>query len=1091
MGLVGKARTKGSAPRLCHRKHHVNKILSRASRSFSAIGDPINYGIWSYGVMKKGTKSFGGFIVVTLSAILIIAAIIAAVFYNEVVIPEPETQAFAAGEIYKQGTYYGRSTYGTNVNTASAFVSAINSGSNINLTRDISLTGDNAFFHSGTYTGQIFGNGYTISINKNWTSNANYEKKSNGSSWGGIVGILGSGGAIYDLNVVMTNHVTYASQGAAAIYVGGIVGSLSGGTIDNCTFTLSGSNSRLAALAWSGGSGFFPASGGIAGHVTGGRISNCTVTNEGWIEGGLGSLSGGNLNVGSDDIGASGLVTGTIYASGNFTIDNIVVRGSGNVKNSFYASALGMLWGTSETVSMTNFYNAFTGTYTCDNSGGSAQFVHNSGGGSSSITNYYYVESVTGPTNGTAYAVTNIAARIILNNNQAGRDVYFDPSTGTDYANSISISYSNQTALAAGVNRIRIWYVYGAGGTGSTPIASTNVITGGTTVTFIGLPSAVSTWNSSTSGGYFTSAIDSMDILQMDDLTEYEHGYVDDGYADSISGTALNSSNFYSTLIDKDNISNSPSGAYKLTEDIVIEGFTGKGWSNVTLDGCGHTIYITSAQTGLGGSNIGGIVGKMTGGTIKNLRIVIAEDVTVATTGSREPNDVVAIGIGAVAGQLTGGATIQNVNVVIPEGVRFSNSWRTGSDRALGGIAGEIVGSGHIIGCTVQLDGQMIAESGWPFAAGLAGITEDISGDISGAPSVTFKNNILKGSGQLGGIANNANQPTFCGAITTTQPGSSNAFTVDGFIYNLTNTSPTVGSLNGDDQLTNGTVSSFGYVCQNNDKEGAGTSAGLDPSGVVNYSNIFDYGASMSDDLVYYDDGDGNVYYKIPTTAAISGSVTNLDGSTVTPYFRPGSTDNITLVASAPSSGWGDYYVLKPVSVNGVYSVDDGDHKVVDVAKSSAISNKTIALERYNVVTDFELNLSSSSYIGEPIRVNSVTIHRQGSDAASLTEGYTVTIRRNGSIVESMLESGAYDVTLTFAEGSEYQFYDSALGGVSDISQSKSVTIYVASVTITITFNESSSANRNAEITYGESTPTPVFTIDNSDLNKNQTVLNA
>ena len=601
--------------------------------------------------------------------------------------------------------------------------------------------------------------------------------------------------------------------------------------------------------------------------------------------------------------------------------------------------------------------------------------------------------------------------------------ILFDPSA-SNYNNSLVVLYTNQTT-PDGV--IRLWSL-GSNDNGS--IFSGTEENG--TVIFADLP-VQSIWNNNDWGtgtyprgdGYFEATLSYTDLTQEDDLTEYEHGYVDDGYADSISGTALNSSNFYNTLIDKD--SNSPSGAYKLTEDIVIEGFTGKGWSNVTLDGCGHTIYITSAQTGLGGNNIGGIVGKMSGGTIKNLRIVLAEDVTVATTGSKESDDVVAIGIGAVVGQLTGGATIQNVNVVIPEGVRFSNSWSNGgSDRALGGIAGEIVGSGHIIGCTVQLDGQMIAESGWPFAAGLAGITEDISGDISGAPSVTFINNILKGSGQLGGIANNANQPTFCGAITTTQPGSSNAFTVDGFIYNLTNTSPTVGSLNGNDQLTNDIVSSFGYVCQNDDTEGAGTSAGLDPTDVVNYSNMFDYGASMSDDLVYYDKGDGNVYYNIPTTATISGSVTNLGGSTVTPYFRPGtgSTDNITLVASA--SDWNGFELLKADGASTALSVDSGRDKVIDVAKNNAASEGAITVVKFETVefgTDGALN--SLTYTGEGQDATANLVYQGGTYGGAYSLSYTANGGGASLSNEKPLTVGNYLVTITLT-GDEFFYYNGA-----------------------------------------------------------------
>ena len=939
--------------------------------------------------MKKGTKSFGGFIVVTLSAILIIAAIIAAVFYNEVVIPEPETQAFAAGEIYKHGTYYGRSTYGTNVNTASAFVSAINSGSNINLTGNISLTGDNAFFHSGTYTGQIFGNGYTISINKNWTSNANYEKKSNGSSWGGIVGILGSGGAIYDLNVVMTNHVTYASQGAAAIYVGGIVGSLSGGTIDNCTFTLSGSNSRLAALAWSGGSGFYPASGGIAGHVTGGRISNCTVTNEGWIEGGLGSLDGGNLNVGSDDIGASGLVTGTIYASGNFTIDNIVVRGSGNVKNSFYASALGMLWGTSETVSMTNFYNAFTGTYTCDNSGGSAQFVHNSGNGSSSITNYYYVESVTGPTNGTAYAVTNIAARIILNNNQAGRDVYFDPSTGTDYANSISISYSNQTALAAGVNRIRIWYVYGAGGTGSTPIASTNVITGGTTVTFIGLPSAVSTWNSSTSGGYFTSAIDSMDILQMDDLTEYEHGYVSEDYVSEATIAINNGAEFESLF--KPNGAADVKGKYYLTDDIFIKGFTGKSFSG-TLDGNGHTVYILADNKGMTGRAIGGLIGELTGGAIKNVRVVISNNVTVGTSASQGNGSYPMIG--GIVGYLNGG-TLENVQVVVPKDITFATQ-QFSSNLAFGGMVGEM-NNATLTKVTAVIDGTLAPYGSYVWAAALVG-KQAQNGTAS-----TLTDVIVRGQGTFKATASNTastHEDSFLAAVTVFQESSNvKRATVNGVIIDF---KPTLNACD-----------CYGIFTNNN--YGGGNEA--DYSNVINASNIY---------VLKQAENRGNRGNKAidesAVTKTIATTVQDRNDIPVTAYFPASENGNLVLVAgngtvTVPNLQYAN-------AANAAFnSTADGSYKVITVAKNSVTNN--VSLNAVNVSNPtVPTGLVYSGQSGIEISIGTLTYGVQQLTSSD----YTVAITANdstGSVTNGKpVNAGAYTLTVTMANTNDFTFND-------------------------------------------------------------------
>ena len=986
--------------------------------------------------MKKGTKSFGGFIVVTLSAILIIAAIAAAAFYNEVVIPEPETQAIAAGEEYVHGSDIGRRPSGTagtdyyNVSTYSDFRTRVNNNQNINLTSNITFE-NRSLRSTASYTGTIYGNGHTI------TFDFSQFPSSNGNAQdalyaGLLVGQLN--GNIYDLKIVLTGGVIFKSGYHDENIVAGfgMVGYIKpNSTINNVSITV---NSGAGIIAYTTDNSNQIALGLVAGYAENCTINNITINNNGTIAAGyFGNSNGsgtfsdlsvkdsqGTFDSHTQPRSASHIVGG--YYSGTVSLNNIIIKGSGTVFGR-EATNLGCTWSSTSIVTGTNFLNHFTGTFdgAGDESAGFTKWNLNSTTNINTYFEYYDSDSATVSAKGAYNATFSEKLSFRTTGVYANMQILFDPSA-SNYNNSLVVLYTNQTT-PDGV--IRLWSL-GSNDNGS--IFSGTEENG--TVIFADLP-VQSIWNNNDWGtgtyprgdGYFEATLSYTDLTQEDDLTEYEHGYVDDGYADSISGTALNSSNFYNTLIDKD--SNSPSGAYKLTEDIVIEGFTGKGWSNVTLDGCGHTIYITSAQTGLGGNNIGGIVGKMSGGTIKNLRIVLAEDVTVATTGSKESDDVVAIGIGAVVGQLTGGATIQNVNVVIPEGVRFSNSWSNGgSDRALGGIAGEIVGSGHIIGCTVQLDGQMIAESGWPFAAGLAGITEDISGDISGAPSVTFINNILKGSGQLGGIANNANQPTFCGAITTTQPGSSNAFTVDGFIYNLTNTSPTVGSLNGNDQLTNDIVSSFGYVCQNDDTEGAGTSAGLDPTDVVNYSNMFDYGASMSDDLVYYDKGDGNVYYNIPTTATISGSVTNLGGSTVTPYFRPRSTDNITLVASA--SNWSGFELLKADGASTALSVDSGRDKVIDVAKNNAASEGAITVVKFETVefgTDGALN--SLTYTGEGQEANANLVYQGGTYGGTYSLSYTANGGGASLSNGKPLTVGNYLVTITLT-GDEFFYYNGA-----------------------------------------------------------------
>ena len=1057
----------------------------------------------------KVTRRTGSLVIVlVIFAAIVLGTALAAIAIDKSEIPMLQQHAAEAAAVAAVGSDIGRDQTGSNIisinqsdNTeaARAFYYAIHPNNHndsstcnnvISLERDITfnasvINGMNApwddsilssgdepstiFYATGTFAGTIYGNGHTVTIVGPETSHALNQKGESNPSFGGIAAKLS--GNIYDLNVKISNYIQYSGanqNGEQNISMGGLVGSLVGGTIDNCTVTYT-NNVRLAAM--SNTSGNNPTVGGLVGKFSSGTISNCTVNilNGAWIESGIANPKGQIQTGNTYNYGYAGAVVGRYDTDGTKTLNNITVTGTGNIKSTNSVSVLGAIQGGN--VIVNNLYVSATINF---NDAGAQNALFTGTGGT--INNYFYTSNA--PT-------TNISwpsARAQVNTS-SGYTIQFDP-TIDDYSNSLAITFTNQSALDANE-------MYCAT-SGSGEKFFSGIYEDGKVI-FRNIKTSANTWKNSSN--QFTATLSRITLEKISDLTKYEHGYVE---GNNPEGTAITSGAEFESLF-KPNGAADVNGKYYLIDDIFIKGFTGKSFSG-TLDGNGHTVYILADNKGLNAGNVGGLVGDLSDGTIKNLRLVIAADVSVLA-GAATDGNATAVGIGAIAGRITGSGNVENVNVVIPAQVDFRSAWTEGdkgADRALGGIAGEIFGSGgHIKNCTVEINGSISAVSRWPFVGGFVGITEQLTSASS------FKNIILKGSGKIGGVAYNNSQPTFAAAITTVQPKTSTAsFSIDGFIYAMKGTPYVQGSVSG--SVSNG-VSSFGYVAHNDDSGNAGASINggtgvtvtIPGSGTFTYQNLFVSG--VEDVPTYHygtSDNDGNKPYPLTTAGKIEGTVSSSETGTisdisVTPYFRPGSTDNITLVASAPSSGWGDYYVLKPVSVNGVYSVDDGDHKVVDVAKSSAISNKTIALERYNVVTDFKLNLSSSSYIGEPIHVNSVTIHRQGSDATTLTEGYTVTIQRNGSIVESMLESGAYNVTLTFADGSEYQFYDSALGGVSYISQSKSVTIYVASVTIIITFNESSPTNRNAEITYGESTPTPVFITNNSPLNKNQEVLNA
>ena len=874
---------------------------------------------------------------------------------------------------------------------------------------------------SGTFSGTLYGNGHTITVTGSQTYTGLATGFANETYIGGLVSKLT--GKIYDLNVVLATNTSasFRSSGDGTLRVGLIAGVLDrGGVIENCTVTIN-SGSRLAAHKESSGDNWASA-GAVAGGTNGSMtIRNVTVTNNGDIASGLssGSLSE-NFNYNSK-ASASMFVSFIWNDQSSYTqiINNVVAKGSGSIRG-YVCSILGMLFKSVKAITVGNYYNLFSGTYDYGNSGWSSYTAFVSytlfkweTGDQSTVTNYY-----NGPNTDESkmasgyYAVPSNSIEV----DTATYNIFFDPSKA-DLNNSLGITYSASNPPAGYERTYTLTAKNGSSWT------TKDIVDG--KVIFTGLPTAAGTW---TSGGNFSATLTYTDtkLPTLDPLTEYEHGY----YAGSTpSGTAISTGDdFFNKFIDRN--SGNPSGNYYLTKDIFITGFTGKEFSG-TLDGNGKTIYIVGAQAGTNGSNIGGLVGTLTG-TIKNVRVVIYSDVNV-DAGSKSGDDVVAVGIGGIAGKITGNGRVENVSVVIKEGVTFKNSWSgSGSDRAIGGIAGEMIGSGSVKNCTVQLDGYMLSESGWPFAAGIVGITEDLSDN----GSVTYENIILKGSGQLGGYAHNPNQPTFAAAITTTQPGSVHEFTVNGFIYDMTNPNgPTTGALNNETQLTAGKVSSFGYVCQNNDG-GSGTSEGLSPEGIISYSNIFDYNCSMSKHLKYHDVGDGNVYYNISRDASIATAVDGLGGSSVTPYFRPGSSTDITLVATANS--WGTYNLLKARGDSTAISVTKDNTKVVDVPKNEAYYDGSITLEKVKTVSEPVIS-GGLAYTGEKL---SYTVTIQYNDAQLSESDYTVSLVGDGSVINA----GDYELEVTLSNG--YYFYDSASDTASN---TKNVTMTVSKANVYLT----------------------------------------
>lgn len=984
--------------------------------------------------MKKGLFGLNGFasVVVFIVALALIAAIVVFSTVGSVITVDPaQVPAEAAvTSSLVHGSVTSETTSGTAISSSTDFYNNIITGSQSGtyyLNADFELSASHMFAHTSTFTGTLYGNGHTITILSGYKARRKAEKN----------GILFSqlAGRVQDLNVVVGNgnplgiHIGEENVG----YYGIIAGALAGGTVSNCRVVVNPNTVFHAVTTSSAASSLSTAGiGAIAGEVWGSNststITNCTVENNGSIICTAYSGTYDNYDAGLRQ-GYAGNLVGLFWAgdSNTFNINNVIIRGNGVV----HAHCVGLIGctpsGYTSALTIKNYLNDFKGGYEITGAGpkyaSSVIFFYNYGSGRT-VTNYY---STSGAKTETDWAHRDTEATI------SGRiaeipskfSVYFDASQTVDKSLAIVCDASTPPADSE-----RTYTLTAANGSSWT---TKDIVDG--KVIFTGLPTAAETW---TSGGNFSATLTYTDtkLPTLDPLTEYEHGYVS---GNSPSGTAISTGDdFFNKFIDRN--SGTPSGNYYLTDDIFITGFTGKEFFG-TLDGNGKTIYIVGAQAGTNGSNIGGLVGTLSSsgsstGTIKNVRVVIYSDVNV-DAGSRSGNDVVAVGIGGIAGKITGGGKVENVSVVIKEGVTFKNSWSnswngSGSDRAIGGIAGEMIGSGSVKNCTVQLDGYMLSESSWPFAAGIVGITEDLISD----GSVTYENIILKGSGQLGGYAHNPDQPTFAAAITTTQPGSVHEFTVNGFIYDMTNPNgPTTGALNNETQLTAGKVSSFGYVCQNNDG-GSGTSEGLSPEGIISYSNIFDYNCSMSKHLKYHDVGDGNVYYNISRDASIATAVDGLGGSSVTPYFRPGSSTDITLVATANS--WGTYNLLKARGDSTAISVTKDNTKVVDVPKNEAYYDGSITLEKVKTVSEPVIS-GGLAYTGEKL---SYTVTIQYNDAQLSESDYTVSLVGDGSVINA----GEYTLEVTLSNG--YYFYDSASDTASN---TKNVTMTVSKANVYLT----------------------------------------
>lgn len=1036
------------------------------------------------------SKSLQRGILFAVCVALVLALSLTLVFFagggDKNILSAPQGQASAVAKnmaTYTHGSNIGRalpSNY-TRVSNGTELKAAIEANDNdIVLTNDVTLQTIDAFWANNYlwndnsqcfdsdgngntnlkvngFTHKIYGQGYTIEVQGPHaaTGEGMQQNSADTNDYGGLFPKLGNNGAVYDVRIYITKgfsgqtQETWSSWTGSSndewLNVGGIAGSLIGNAvIDNVTVEIA-SGVKLASYKWcSGGStSQYVRVGAIAGEINNtASISNVTVINNGRLESGQYS-SAAKFSPDSDRYyGAAGNVVGWI-SNATSSINNVRVEGSGTL-NSYYVANIANAIGS--TVSVNNFYNNFTGTFDAK-----YKYSNTLGQGEGAtptltVTNHYKKGALasTAGTDNTVVA-TNI---LTVPNNLT---LYFIPKATQD-SERLGIAFSGTTYSSANdytVTGLNNAEKTASGGFSAAP-------SGGTLA--LGLPVGANNWKTD---GTFASitATPKFNPSSYAKLTKYDHGYV--ASDTTSSGTKITQDNFAS-YFQPGGQANNQSGTYYLTEDVVVTGFTGINFSG-TLDGNGHTIFITGANT-CAAQHIGGIVGTLTG-TIKNVRVVLVNSVTANTSVSNA-------NVGLVAGHINGGSLI-NVSVDIPADVTLKHT-DSGNDSSLGGIAGSAVSGATFTNVTMNFNGTLsnIKTSGasggyWPFTSAFVGKPSVSQGTNSPANSATFNNIIIRGNGTFASQSSADDEPPYYAAIGIIQhKGVTNStaavYNVNGLIYDF---NPQFADNQGATSGNHGAC--YGLFVNNNNKN---------PGQVQYYGSLVNYGsggvynASGEEIEAHAFNGNGNAPVPNPSKIKnITETVTNVTGSAVKAYFMPGdsASENLTLVASA--SNWNGVTQLQlDGAAPAVTSADDGSNKVVNVAKSTAvnISGENLTLSPYNPYTVITASLVTDTkvYDGNPFAAQ-VSFDLDGGDL-SLSEGqYTITYTDGNATGETNANAsgGTYSLTVTLkgtaSDGTQYVF--DAQG-----TKTKTFTYTITPLEVTGTWSV-----RGLEITYGDSAP--------------------
>lgn len=934
---------------------------------------------------------------------------------------------------YQHGTNIDRSTSGASaVSNETALRNALNGSGSYYLTQDITLSASNSFDMSNTFSGTLYGNGHTVTVTGNKSNSTDLQTGiANATNIGGLVSKLS--GKIYDLNVVLKSGTSAAYKSASSeIRLGLIAGVIDGGTIENCTVTIS-SGSNLVALSASAGSISTGANtGGVAGNCNGSMtIKNVTVINNGTIAGAVqdsGSATATNYRYGS---GNAAMFVGFIWndkTSYTQTMNNIIAKGGGTI-NGYVSSILGTTYTTTLALTVNNYYNQYTGGFGYGSTGGWSPvslvsytlFKWSGSSDSSKVVNYYH-------SSGTNQSMMSSGYYAVPDNSitvsATDYTVYFDPRQ-EDLSNSLAVV---KTGVTGGQN-------YTASITtnsGTTYSDRYSFSDDGGTVIFRRLPMAISNWSNN---GTFACTINitqnAVEVTPLPAVNKWESSYTT---TQSTTGTAVDNGSKLTTAIkNNQNI--------HLTSDITdFRGFTHTGEYTGTLDGNGHTIYIVSGAAN-SADTVGGLFGTFTG-TIKNVRIVLYSSYNRNVTAGER-------GTGIVAGVINGG-TVDNVYVYIPEDVTFGATGNgiEGYVGAIAGVAGvsangKVDGANYTIkNTTVNVDGKMHLDGSYVYLAGFVGKTS------TGASAVTAEitNCVFKGSGTFSSASSNSTEPIYLGGTTVLfQKDAGNpqsTIKINGFINAFKG---------GATNLTGG-YSMYG-VLSKNDNGNKMTKWTTEVSGV------YDYNSPWGD---INKKNTGNDYIDISDYRSTVSTIVADTSIAVTPYFPAGDTENLVLVAGDGTSE------CPLVTYESYEGVKDGNYMVVSIPKTEIAAQSNVQLiQGKSPVNEPSLATTEENLVYNGGEIT-VSINQLTSGTTALGEGdYTLTVTAKdggtGSVQNNKpVNAGDYTLTVTLLNG--YEFAD----GTTEKTLEFTVTPFEISGTLSI----------STSAVYDKTEKTVIFTAD-------------